>query len=212
MHDKETYKLVWDKFIGGDNTALVELYNQHYVSLINYGRIIIGDRDLVRDCFMDMLIDFWNKRRDLPKVENVRSYLMTSFRRVILHQVDANKRRLAKDHASIEHEIISQESYEEYLVQIQSNDAIKYKIARALNLLTDRQAELIRLRFFEDLDYEEISERCNITKRTAYNIIYDAIKLLKQELANQKGGDADLSLIVMLLLLSLHEFRSVPVL
>jgi DNA-directed RNA polymerase specialized sigma24 family protein len=42
---------------------------------------------------------------------------------------------------------------------------------------------LLRLKFFEDLDYEEIACQCGITKRTAYNIIHSALRTLKAGVA-----------------------------
>jgi hypothetical protein len=48
-----------------------------------------------------------------------------------------------------------------------------------MDLLTDREKELLQLKFCGDLDYDEISARCGITKRTAYNIIYASLKTLR---------------------------------
>lgn len=182
MYEKASHKLVWEKFLNGDETAFLELYNQHYLGLINYGRLIVEDREFVNECLTDMLIDFWKKRATLPQVEHVRSYLMTSFRRAILQQLQSEKKRGIK-HAELGLlEEDYQASYEEHLIRIQSDSKLKSRLARAMAKLTERQVELIRLKFFEDLDYDEIADRCGITKRTAYNIIYDALKVLKTEL------------------------------
>ncbi|WP_420854516.1 RNA polymerase sigma factor [Solitalea lacus] len=40
--------------------------------------------------------------------------------------------------------------------------------------------ELIKLRFFEQLSYEEIAGRTSISIRTIYNTIHAAINLLRQ--------------------------------
>jgi len=188
MSDSESHRLVWDKFANGDENALLELYNQHYLGLTNYGCMIVDDREFVNECFIDMLIEFWKKRSTLSKVDNVRSYLMTSFRRHILHQLDAHKRRNTKQLESQQLSENHQASYEDYIVQIQTDKGLQVKIQNALKKLTERQVELIRLKFFEDLDYDEIAVKCGITKRTAYNIIYDALKILKDELSDKKNS------------------------
>lgn len=182
MSEKESHKLTWEKFLNGDETALVELYQQHRSALINYGLLLADDRELVSDCLMDMLVDFWKKRATLPGVENVRSYLRTSFRRAVFHQLQNDKKREARHAESQQMEDEFQLSYEDYLVSIQSDQGLKKRLVKAMAKLTDRQIELVRLKFFEDLDYEEISAQCGITKRTAYNIIHDALKILKAEL------------------------------
>ena len=188
MVERESHRLVWEKFINGDETALLELYNQHYLGLMNYGQMIVEDRELVNDCLTDMLVNFWKKRSNLPEVENVRSYLMTSLRRTIFNELQNNKKRDTR-HSELQRlgENV-QTSYEDYLIRIQSDNGLKAKITRALEQLTERQIELIRLKFFEDLDYDEIADQCGITKRTAYNIIYDALKILKTELQEDQNS------------------------
>jgi RNA polymerase sigma factor (sigma-70 family) len=187
MSESDSHRQVWERFTSGDENALLELYNLHYLGLINYGRRIVDDREFVNDCFMEMLIEFWNKRQSLPPVENVRSYLLTSFRRQILHRVEKEKRWEKKHSASQENSEQFQESYEEYIIKLHSDHHLKERITKALAKLTPRQAELIRLKFFDDLDYNEIAEQCGITKRTAYNIIADAIKQLKADLHGDQG-------------------------
>jgi RNA polymerase sigma-70 factor (ECF subfamily) len=74
--------------------------------------------------------------------------------------------------------------YEEYIIRLQSDELTRHKLLKALEKLTDREKELLRLRFFEDLDYDAISLQCGITKRTAYNIIYHALQVLKADFTN----------------------------
>ena len=83
-------------------------------------------------------------------------------------------------------------SYEEYLVQLQHSKELKDRLTKALDQLTQREKELMELKFFEDLDYDEIAARCNITKRTAYNIIHAALKTLKASFATPPLSNADI--------------------
>jgi len=39
---------------------------------------------------------------------------------------------------------------------------------------------LIQLKFFEGLSYEQIADRTSQTVKTAYNTVYDAIKMLRK--------------------------------
>lgn len=198
MSERKTHSETWGRFISGDQDALLEIYQQHYLGLINYGRTIIDDYNFVNDCFIELLIRLWEKRATLPQVENVRSYLMTSLRRVIFDRSKAEKRRDSEHVKSQSHLDAYQISYEQYLMNLQTNSGLQARIGRALQKLTQRQLELVRMKFFEDLDYDEICERCNITKRTAYNIIHDALTTLKDELNGQENSSflTDLSMVV----------------
>jgi RNA polymerase sigma-70 factor (ECF subfamily) len=73
-------------------------------------------------------------------------------------------------------------SYEEYLIQTQTNVEIKNSLTRVFSGLSKREKQLLQMKFFDDLSYDEIALECNITKRTAYNIIHGALKTLKADL------------------------------
>jgi RNA polymerase sigma factor (sigma-70 family) len=200
VSEKEAYRIVWKKIIDGDEKALSELYKQHYLALINYGIKIIDDKDLVNNCFMQMLIEFWDKRYKLLEVENVRPYLITSLRRAIFQAIKLDKRLEMKHNESQENSYNYEWSYEEYLIKLQSDNNLRSKITKAIEKLTNRQKELIRLKFFDNLSYDEIAEQNGITKRTAYNIIYDAIKILKEELHADQNSSFTLNFLLQFIL------------
>jgi RNA polymerase sigma factor (sigma-70 family) len=210
MLDRDAHILSWNKFIKGDEHALLEMYRQHYLGLMNYGGRFIDQGDFVNDCIIDMLLRLWEKRSSLPQVENVRSYLLTTLRRTILDRFEAEKRRERKNLEIYKSSEEHQWSYEEYVISIQSDEKLKARITHAMKRLTARQLELIRLRFFEDLDYDEIAERCSITKRTAYNIVHDAITILKQELSNGENTSFSINLsIASLAMLAIPAWENI---
>ncbi|HRN56947.1 MAG TPA: sigma-70 family RNA polymerase sigma factor, partial [Agriterribacter sp.] len=77
----------------------------------------------------------------------------------------------------------------EYIVELQHNKEMKEKLMNAVAQLTQREKELLKLKFFEDLDYDEIAARCKITKRTAYNIIHQSLKSLRLILVSAPPGN-----------------------
>ena len=196
MQEREEHIKTWEKLLNSNETALTELYKQHYVALMNYSSRFFQDHQFANDCFMQLLVELWDKRNSLPEVENVRSYLLTSFRRKILNDIELRKRNETKHLQSIISEEKFELSYEDHLSRLQSDDFLKSKITKALGMLTDRQKELIHLKFFEDLDYDTIAEKCNITKRTAYNIIHDAIKILKAELYEDSNSSFQINFLL----------------
>ncbi|AOM78067.1 RNA polymerase sigma factor [Pedobacter steynii] len=170
----------WEQMRLGDKQALFELYNQEYFHLIRFGLKINADDELIKDCVNQLFLNIWDKRERLHTVENVRAYLMTSLRHCILDQLlYANKTNAALSKMVAEKEW-SELSYEEVLIRIQQDDHLKEKLKIAIRQLTPRQMELIQLKFFEGLSYEHIAEKTNQTVKTAYNTIYDAIKVLRK--------------------------------
>jgi len=179
----------WHQFIEGSHDALNDLYKQHYLGLVNYGTKLTGNRQYANDCIVEMLLGLWEKRSGLPEVSNVRSYLMSCLRTVIFQKFRSEKLRETKE--TFAHSLIVQEelSYEEYITNLQTDMIIKARLQQSLNKLTDRQKELLQYRFFENMDYDEIALKCGISKRTAYNIIHDALQRLKTDLSKEGNSD-----------------------
>jgi len=184
---------VWTMLRNGDENALLSLYNHHYLGLINFGIKITGDRTFTHDCITQLLIELWDKRATLPVVNNVRCYLLTSLKHKILFEIKAKQIKDGK-FANIESFQNHQEmSYEEHLIKLQTDEGLKQKLNKAFLKLTPRQKQLLQMKFFEDIDYNEIARSCNITRRTAYNIIHDSLKILKAELYKMEKDHAGIS-------------------
>jgi len=170
----------WEQMRLGDKQALFELYNSMYFHLIRFGLKINADDELVKDCVNQVFLNLWDKRARLVPVDNVKAYLMTSLKRCMLDQLAyLDKMSVAVTNmtaGAAQNEL----SYEEIIIQLQDNDEMRNKLRLAIAKLTPRQMELIQLRFFEGLSYEQIAEKTSQTVKTAYNTIYDAIKTLRK--------------------------------
>lgn len=176
----ENSQNAWAELRRGNADALLGLYREHYIGMLNYGIKLTGDHQLTKDCITQTLLNLHRNSKRLPEVTNIRSYLLTSLRNEIFGFVRTeNRKRELEQRMLIE---LSEKSYEEHLVSIQSDLEVKERLRKALKSLSDRERELLEKRFFEDTNYDEISRDCNITKRTAYNIINTALKRLKSEL------------------------------
>jgi DNA-directed RNA polymerase specialized sigma24 family protein len=50
-----------------------------------------------------------------------------------------------------------------------------------LNLLSKRQKEAISLRFFENMDTDQISDLMKINPQSVYNLIFGALRIMKSK-------------------------------
>jgi RNA polymerase sigma factor (sigma-70 family) len=182
MLDQASHKEIWALLRSGRQEALLGLYNKYYTGLMNYGLKLTGDRVLTNDCITQILLRLWDLRKKLPAVLNPGSYLLTCLRHELMAELRSDSVRAAKSRSFQRTRDHAEPSYEEYLIQLQTSTALKERLAKALKKLSQREKELLQLKFFEGLDYQEITSKCHITKRTAYNIIHAALKTLKAEL------------------------------
>lgn len=174
--------ILWDGLRAGDEQAVFDLYSKLYFDLVNYGISICGEVELAKDMVNQVFLELWDKRERLVPVENVKSYLFTYLRRKIIDQIKLKQRAKGAAAENIRLDGDIELSYEQYIVQVQTDEEIKAKLQQALAHLTPRQRELIQLKFFEGLSYEDIAEKTSQHIKTSYNMIYEALKILREAL------------------------------
>lgn len=183
MPPDASYEL-WTELRKGNADALAGLYREHYLGLMNYGMKLTGDHELTRDSITQLLLNLHRQHARLPPVNNVRSYLLTSLRNEILSVIRSGRLKKKYDESRLLESHV-ENSYEEHLMGLQEEREQKERLAKALEHLSSREKELLQMRYFDDKSYEQIATECNITKRTAYNIINNALKRLKTFLTHQ---------------------------
>jgi RNA polymerase sigma factor (sigma-70 family) len=170
----------WCNIIKGDKEAFLIVYHKHYRALFCYGFSLCADRELTKDCIQELFFEIWNTRSTLnADVVNIQSYLFTWLRR----KISRKQIRLSKDRDyqhSVEGSQASEFCYEELLIAFQQTEEKKEHLKRALETLTKKQLEIIRLKFFENLSYSQISAKTSLTTRSVYNIIHLAITRLRE--------------------------------
>jgi len=175
-NELEDLRLQWDYLREGNEEALFFLYKSLYNPLFNYGFVVCGERESVEDAINQVFLEIWENKSSLKPVQNVKSYLFTYLRRKIGREKAIATKVPLPDVEAYEHSIL------DYIVELQLEEEMRHKITLAINKLTARQKQLIMLRFYEDMNYEEISAKTGLVTQTVYNNIHQAIKLLRIEL------------------------------
>lgn len=160
------------------NPQIRELFSDCYEELIEFGKRIDPDSGLVEDSIQDLFLKFCENNQLFLKVKDPKAYLKVSLKRHIIHkrkQYRGEKKAISK---LVE---ISVPSYEEILIKKQTSlqDAIAMK--KALATLTSSQKNIMTMRFYRSMSYEEIATKLDISKRTIYNQIHDAMKKLRSK-------------------------------
>jgi len=177
-HSKNTNNsILWNQIIQGDEKAFHQLFEKQYRSLMRFGLGIRMDKELVKDMIQEVFLEIWKKHKSLPQVENLDAYLKQILKRKIFKLVKKENRINSKD-IPLEHDQVN--SYEAFLIQKETNLQVQSKLSKALKNLTPKQKEIIELRFFKGLSYEDIAEKTSTQKRTIYNQVHSAISILKK--------------------------------
>lgn len=168
---------IWNKFRGGDDHILSLIYSEHAASLYRYGLKFTSNQNIIEDVIHDLFFDLMKNRRSIGETDNIHFYLLKSFRRQLIRQLK-KEMRYGDDQvpefvygirASVEYDLISEETKSDYAT----------RIANAIEKLSPRQKEAIYLKFKKELDYSEISQLMGMGVEASRNLIYRAIKSLK---------------------------------
>jgi RNA polymerase sigma factor (sigma-70 family) len=170
---------IWENFCAGDEKSLFALYNLFYFDLLRYGIRLTTDAVLTKDFINRLFLDLWQKREKLPPVKAPKAFLITCLRNKLLYRKKGKNDRLVLNQVDTDYHQLADQSIDAATTEIERLQEQRQKISHLLKALSQRQREIINLRFFEELSYEDIAQKLGISVRTVYNSIHESIKLLK---------------------------------
>ena len=191
---------LWKGLKQGDKEMFLSLYKKYYHSLLFIGLKEIKDAQLVKDTIQQLFLYLWEKRATIEEAKNVKTYLITSFLRKLTCDWKKSKKTNSLQvvwNGSAED---PQPNPEENLIRKDQQSHLFRVLMNHISDLPNRQRELIVLKFYEGLTYEEIVQRTGLSHSTVYNKIHEALKKLKLDIATrQPDHSAALMLLVSVL-------------
>ncbi len=170
---------LWESFRKGDREAFAALFRKHYPTLFRFGSKFTTDKELLEDNIQELFVELW-QARSTTQVLSVKAYLLKSLKYKLLK---AFRRKGTTLPLGDGNEFIFEWSHETFLIAEQESAEKKQRVLNALGRLSNRQKEIIYLKYYQNLSYEEVSEIMNINYQVARNLLYQAIKSLKNLLA-----------------------------
>jgi RNA polymerase sigma factor (sigma-70 family) len=171
-------KYIWADFKNEEEHALSYIYNQHVDFLFFYGKKFTIDEDFILDMIQDLFYDLIKYRNTVGETDNIRLYLMKSFRRKLLRGIE-NKRRITKrdNDYSLEPQIVF--SIEEEMITDEELSGRNTLIKKGLLELNTKQREVIYYKYTLGYDYDQICEIMSINYDSARQLVSRAINSLK---------------------------------
>ena len=195
-HSSDT--VLWNAFREGQQSALDTIYQNLIRPLYQYGSKLTPNQALVEDCIQDMFVELWERRERLGPTDSIKFYLFKVLRRTIMRRLRQNKATVTKPTFSND-ALAVEESAEFNLIIAQSLAQRKSAIQKAIDQLADRQREVIYLRFYDELDFEEIARIMDIEVKSVYKLTYKAIHSLKGYLSPRRILIPTLLLLILLM-------------
>lgn len=185
MNNLNDFEL-WNKLREGNSKALDIIFDRYIRLLYNYGYRITKNNGLVEDSIQNLFIRIWEKRKTLGETNNIKFYLLRSLNRIITRELSSEKKKY-QDTIPEDYDFEIVFSHEFHLINNQISQERKEKLSLALDLLSNKQKEVIYHKFFNQLSYTEISEMMNISVNSVYNLVSKAMQTLATYIKSSKS-------------------------
>jgi len=169
---------IWQNLINGDQQAFEHIYRHHIDRLLKYGLRFCSDANLVEDSLHDLFADLWKNRRTLGLTDSIIRYLMKSLRRRIIRNLSKEK-LLTQNPVPESIRFEAELAIDQQIIVKEKDRDLKKKMAIAFIKLSDRQREALYLKFYQNMDYEDICEIMEINYQSARNLVFRAIQTLR---------------------------------
>ncbi|MBV5312606.1 MAG: sigma-70 family RNA polymerase sigma factor [Prolixibacteraceae bacterium] len=173
---------IWSNFKGGDFASLGILFETHYQELFYYGIKIVALPELVKDTIQDLFTDMWERRSKMSTVENIKAYLIISLRRELIHRISKVRKENMDDQLL---PLQFSFSAEDFLISTEQNTEHSRLLTKSMEGLTDRQREVILLRFFHGLEFQEISQALEMNIQSVRNLLFRSLDKIRKDMSEQ---------------------------
>jgi RNA polymerase sigma factor (sigma-70 family) len=168
-----------------DKEQLVTSWFEQYAnSFLKYGLQIKNDRELVKDVIQELFAGIWHSSENIGDIKSAKNYLFISFRRKLFKAIESEKKRQSVGTVNVIDETVP--SNLELAVEREESHQLSSSIMQMVATLSQRQREIIFLRFYEELDLTEIGEIMGLNYQATRNLLYKAIKNLRQEASHHQ--------------------------
>lgn len=162
---------------------LESLYNDHASALFGFAMNLTRDESVARDVLQEVFIRLAQSNVELSSLEQPRSYLIKMAHRIV---IDLSRRDQARGR---KHEALSKEASE--IFESSTNldeDVFRKALSVALVELPLEQREVVHLKLWEGLVFEEIAHILEISPNTAasrYRYGLDKLRALLRPLYDE---------------------------
>jgi len=165
---------LWRSFVLDSNKYSLQcIFQDSYYDLFQYGMRITANPEDVKDSIQDLFVNLWMYKNSLAAEVNVKAYLLISLK----HQLSRIRSKTQFDLLTEDLEQLLQTPEMEYGL----DPGVREMVILKVNALPSRQKEILYLKYFESLTYEEIAQVLNIKYQSVVNQAFRAVSKLRQD-------------------------------
>ena len=182
---EETEALLVRQLKDGVEAAYKYLYDRHYQILCHVAAQYVKDDFLAETIVGDVIFHLWEVREQVDINTSIRQYLMTSVRNRCLDYLKSQhcQREVPMEENGLhDFPVLQYVKDDDYPLGRLLEKELEGEIMSAIDRLPEDCQKVFRLSRFEQLKYDEIAQRLNISVNTVKYHIKHALALLHEDL------------------------------
>lgn len=172
-------KYLWEEYRSGNILALGKIMQSLYHDLFHWGMRLYGEKEFVKDCIQEVFLNLWKQHGTIGPVENVKDYLLMVLKSHMIREL-SNKNEMLQSCIDDEYSFAVEFSTDLQMIE-EEHEIYRFRtLEKVLNTLPQRQKELIYLRFYQNLSFEQISSIMNLGRQSVYNLFQKSLNSLRK--------------------------------
>lgn len=174
---------LWNAVQLGDEKAFDFLVKDQYSGLCNFANRILSNLPDAEEVVQDAFVKLWQNKDLITLKSSLKSYLYQT-----VHNLAINKLEHFKTNKFQPNKTVSQEQWQQLhnsyivddtIVQLLEASETEELIRKAINKLPEKCREVFCLSRYEQLSYEEISDKLQLSQNTIRVQIFRALEFIE---------------------------------
>lgn len=161
---------------------IASIYNRYVDDLHTYALYLGFEKGIIMDAIHDVFCKFAADEKLLQDVSNIKFYLFKSLKNRLYDIYKARKEYVELSAIDLQDAPFNiQVTIEDRLIDKEEQQQIKDQLSEMLDSLTERQREVVYLRYVQEYDYAQISELLNISIHGCRKLLSKAMQNLREK-------------------------------
>lgn len=155
------------------------LFRQHYAAMYRLARTILYDADESKDVVSDVFVRLLHSNPSV-QVDKMEGYLMMAVRNRCLDVLS---------HKSVREQVeklFSQELKQRHIIARNEDERLDRLMQYIEGELPPLSQQILRLRFLQEMTYEEVAQEVGVSKVTVYNHLWQSMHRIKEYFSKNK--------------------------
>lgn len=157
-------------YINGDESAFRELFGRYRHRVYGYLSKRVRDQKLVEDLFQNVFFNLHRSRSSYEEDKLFSAWLFAICRNTVRSHLRGERRKVL---------VVPETQAENSVAQERGTGSQERMWQEVLQLITPKQKEAIRLRYEQELEFDEIAEQLQTTENNVRQMISRAVRKIR---------------------------------